>query len=394
MRQASSSILASFVFLTSCASAPVVHVDPTEPPAGAARLSQAESPEEAIVLAEGEAFVQAEAVADAQKAAVLVVVDKVLLKDKEEREAFDQIAGEYFSTAKSFLSRTRIVGQRQDEEGKYQVSIETRVQIERLRSSLEKRGVLRSLADTADEVDNPSICVMPDRAAAPSQVMTSAVSVAKEFFTSQGYRVDNVDQIKAVDSVSSVIGRVNDSDDDDAARIFAQEIGCDLYASVKLSIGAGQVGRDRVIQATSSVEIFDTTTGEIKGTATGRTGERVASDSAVVVGDAVRDAVRGAQVQLLRAWRSDSAQGTRYRLEIHGDLTADKRDRIIDAIAAVVNKKRVLIETDQTLSLQIWSRHREAREVARGLRAEIAGAAVGELIVETTGRKFIRMRLE
>ncbi len=386
-------IIAS-LFVTIAACATPERIDPAAPPVGMGRLSQSESPDEAVVVADGEAPHQKDAVVDAQKAALFTAIDKILLKDKEERDAFEQVAPEYYASAKSFLARTRIVGQRQDEDGKYQVSIETRVNLARLRKALESKGVIRSLESTASEVDNPSICVLPDASAAAGDVAQSAVSVAKEFFTSQGYRVDNPEQIKAVDSVSNVIGRVNDSDGDDAARVFAEQIGCDLYATVKLSSGGGSVGQDRVIQATASVEIFDTTTGEVKGTATGRTGERVASDSAVVVGDAVRDAVRGAEVQLLRFWRSESAQGTRFRLEIHGELPAEKRDALVDVIAGIVSKKRVLIETGQTLGLQVWAADREARDVARKIREQAAAAGIGRLVVETTGRRFIRLRLE
>jgi len=365
---------------------------------GGGELSQSSNADEDKVVAEGLGYLQPDAVADAYKAAVKVVVEKKLAKSPAERHSFDVASGKYYAQAKGYTRGGRILSQRTDEEGKFQVRVEMTFDVGRLRADLEADGVLKPVSETVAEVTNPSVCVMPDADLKGYPLGSALVGEAQSYFTSQGYNVEEYNADRSLGNeklakMTNEIRRMEGMPQDDTFQI-AQQIGCDVYVVVHATVTAGRSGADVTNQATATVKIYETTTGSVKGTGNGRTGERVSTNAAVVAGDAVRDAVREAQRQLLAYWTGESKKGHQFRLTVAGAFSPDARRGLVELVRSVAREYKVITATAQTLDTQVWTtQYTQAVDLLDALQQGASKRGLGTLDGPVT-RKMLILRLE
>lgn len=311
---------------------------------------------------------------DARRAALNFLLNggtDPLLSSEEERQRFEPLAEQFYAPdqVNSFIAWAQADAVRRVKINRGKELKLTRqylVNGELVRAWLEEHEVLEDLSSLRNQMGLPFIMVLPRVAAGedPLAVLSGdpdlqqGAGVIESFLTARSYDVVIPEQARAVQETNRAQLLIKDAGEDIAYQL-AMIHGSDLYITFSLSMSRRTLGKTEVSKAAVTIKAFETTTARSLGTETGYSEERPGSD-AVLIEEAVNDAIHNVLSRLESYWKEDTKRGSQYKviLRLEDGLSLDEIDDVQFTVGSLLDEtarqvKENLI-TDQTMDYIIW----------------------------------------
>jgi hypothetical protein len=235
-----------------------------------------------------------------------------------------------------------------------------------IRESLVNLRVLVPKADLAASLGLPNIMVLPEapKGKNPLDLMRNDATLKKgsevieSYLTARRYDVLAPDQAAGVNDLVSASQSLKDVSED-ASYMLALSVGADVYITYNITTESRKVGSTTVRKAAVGVRAYETTTARLLGTETGYSVERPSMD-AVVIEEAVNDAIEKVLARINAYWKEDLNRGVQYKIiiSIASDYDLDEAENTLfsltDALAKMSKSNKEVLLTDYTLDYLIW----------------------------------------
>ncbi len=388
-----------------------------------ARLKESVSANEVDLYAVGIAggskkYRQTAALIDARKSAVYYVLyagSDPILRSESEKLKFKQYEQGFFEFANiqkfisyenpEFTDRVAI-----DKKTRLKVEKVIRVNVGRLKEDLSLLGVIETTRAIVDDIGWPNIMVIPEapsggdplKMLADNPAVAQAAASIESYLTSRRYDAIVPQQNAMLGDMVSQMAKLEGIADDPQYKL-ALTLGSDVYITYKIDVTTRQLGGTTVAKATTAVRAFETATARLLGTETGYSQERP-EPPAVVVEEAVKDAIDKVLNRIDGYWKDDRTRGLQYRLvvKVVGDFDQQTRNDFTNRIADYLDnncaqtKENVL--SASTLDFLVWAKRDQfdkSRKLADALATSFNNAFKGgELFQVTVNRKLILLELK
>ncbi len=401
-----------------------------QPRSREAVLVESTGPAEVLVLATGigtakpnwlgrvdQKKLTASAELDARRAAVWFVLlggSDPMLTTSQEKEAFEKIAEEFFRAdniqryiaweASDFEQRRKIEGGK-----KLRIKKAFKINKRIIREDLVKQGVLKAREEITDTLGLPFLMVIPEapKGKAPLDLLSTdpnlkkAAEVIESYLTARRYDVVVPEQGAELEELTLAVQELK-GEPEDPAYLLALSIGADIYLTYNVQISSRRIGSRTVKKAVVGVRAFESTTARLLGTETGYSVERPTMD-AVVIEEAVNDAVDKVLARINAYWKDDLQQGIRYKLviQISQEFDQDEAEDIIfqleDLLGEISNKTKEIALTDYTLDILAWcapEKYSKATSLYRDLKRAVRRKISGVRLVRTSlNKKLLLLKM-
>jgi len=356
------------------------------------------SPAEVKVLATGigvgkKKELTQSALLDARRCAVYFVLfggTDPLLQTSEEKEKFQLVKDKYFSPERlskyiaweqeTFESRVKMDRGKKLKIRKYFV-----VNKKLLREDLVADGVIVAKEMVTEALGLPVIMVIPEvpKGKSPIEMMAhdpklkQAAQVIESYLTARKYDVVVPEQMETIQGLAEAQAALKGFEEDYSYQL-ALSVGSDVYITFTVQVNERYIGSTLVRKGMVGVRAYETTTARLLGTETGYSAERP-SPEAVVVEEAVHDAVDKVLSRIMAYWKDDLKRGVQYKVivKIEGDFDEDELDDLTMAFSElldeVANRYKENIVTEETLDYLVWvdpEKFGQSTKLYRALRKE------------------------
>ncbi|KAK3582618.1 hypothetical protein CHS0354_024172 [Potamilus streckersoni] len=324
------------------------------------------SPTDVTIKATGAGVDIDKAEIDAQKAAVYFVLlsgtDPVLQTD-EEKKKFQQVIEDFFITSK-VLSYVSYVGndviKRIKTDSGLKIEKFIRVNREKLVKDLSDKGILVSRQDLLKSVGNPFIMVLPEvpKGKNPLEALNDpdirkGSQVIEGYLTSRQYEVVVPEQLQTITELTELQAGMKGIEEDMSYQL-AMSIGSDVYITYTIEVTNTYVGKKGIV----GCRAYETTTARLLGTETGYSKERPGSADAVVIEEAMNDAIEKVLSRVNAYWKSDMEKGRQYKLVFKFlnkfEDVYEVTDFIDESLSAVTKARKQIVATEKTIDYVIW----------------------------------------
>ena len=336
------------------------------------------SPAEVKVLATGIGVgkkLTKSALLDARRCAVYFVLfggTDPLLQTREEKDKFQLVKGKYFSPERlsryitweqeTFESRVKMEGGKKLKVRKYFI-----VNKGLLREDLVADGVLTARKEITQALGLPVIMVIPEvpKGESPIDAMArdpklkQAAQVIESYLTARRYDVVVPEQMETIGNLAEAQAALKGFEEDYAYQL-ALSVGSDVYITFTVQMNERYVGSTLVRKGMVGVRAYETTTARLLGTETGYSRERP-SPEAVVVEEAVHDAVDKVLSRIMVYWKEDLERGVQYKVivKVEGDFDEDELDDLIMAFSELLDELaedyKENVVTEETMDYLVWA---------------------------------------
>ncbi len=387
------------------------------PVARQARIKEVVSPKEvdlyAVGIGEGRRkHRQRKAIEDAYKSAVYYLLyngSEPILSSELELLRFQVNEQQFFNSgniAKFIVYESPDFVQRVEIDSKKRLKIEKviRVDVGRLKSELISLGVIEPMILVASDIGYPNIMVLPDVPSGTSPVEAVAgdnrlqicASVIESYLTSRKFDAVMAQQVEMLSN--EIVGEL---DDDKFNMSLA--FGSDIYITFSLDVKQRTLADRTVSKASVAVRAFETSTARLLGAETGYSKERP-DPEAVVIEEAVKDAIDKVLSRIEKYWKDDRSRGIQYKLVItvKGYFDSATQFKLNNAISGLLKnmckqtKENVL--TSEKIDLLVWANPDEyetSLQLSNGFRVGLLNEfPEGELVSVNINRKLIHFELK
>jgi len=408
------SILACIFILGCAAKAPVPPLS-NAPVSREAAIIESTKPAEVMVEASGIGKNTDEAMLDARRAAVSVVLTggtDPLLQTQDEKSKFGLAVEEIYAVPviNQFISwESNEIKSRIALEGGKKVKITKSFKVNKrmLEEDLVRRQIIKPRAELTTTIGLPMIMVIPEvpKGADPVEAMSKdpalkhAAQVIESYLTNRKYDVQVPEQKVTIDGLNEAQQAIKGLENDNSYQL-ALAIGSDVYITFTLDMQTRGVGGSTVRKATVGVRAYETTTARLLGTETAYSQERPATDL-VVTEEAIHGAIDNVLSRINAYWKDDMTRGVQYKLviSIQGSFNEDEREDIAFALSRAIKNNckssKENVATDQTMDYLVWvdpKRIPDSRELYAALKQDFSPDK-GQLRSVNITRKLILLRV-
>lgn len=308
--------LAMTALLAACASTPDSRVKPTDPPQSRqGTLVESYSSAEVMIRSVGLGNSMAEARDDARKAAIWFALfggTHAILASAEEREAFRNHEGEFWSNAISYISHEGDILSRRQEAGQDRIERAFRVNIANLKRDLVARNITTDTVELSDMIANPLISVI---AKDPEGDARHAANVFSEYLQDRGFEVVVLDANETIDEIIQQAAALEGNID--PMYMLALQTGSDIYISIDAEVAERHVAGNRVAQSTVGATAYYTATGAQLGASSGYSAERAIAGGGALTAEAANDAANKVLSQITRSWQREIQRGKAFKVVVN-----------------------------------------------------------------------------
>lgn len=351
---------------------------------------------------------------DAFKAAIWFVLfggSDPLIQTDAEKASLEKIQEEFFQkeNINSFKSwEANYYETRLKVDGGKKLKIEKTFRINKglLQEELVKRGILTEAKSIAGAVGLPSIMVIPEskNGKAPLDMLKTDANVKKgaevieSYLTARKFEVIVPEQQQMLQELSSAQFSLQGGEDD-YSYLLALSIGSDIYISYNVAIEIRNVGTTIVKKGIVGCRAYETTTARLLGTETGYSPERATAD-AVLIEEAMKDAVDKVLSRIMSYWKQDIQQGIQYKLLLNVSSSFDKSDAeeiifgFTDLLKKVSKTYKENVVADYTYDVLIWcdgDQYKSSSEIYRFLKQNYKG--IGAINKVSVSRRLILLNI-
>jgi len=336
------------------------------------------SPAEVKVLAAGIGVgkrLTQSALLDARRCAVHFVLlggTDPLLQTQEEKERFQLVKNKYFSPEmlskyitweqETFESRVKMERGKKLKIRKYFV-----VNKKLLKEDLVADGIVAAREEITEALGLPVIMVIPEvpKGKSPTEMIAQnlklkqAAQVIESYLTARKYDVVVPEQMQTIQGLAEAQAALKEFEEDYAYQL-ALSVGSDVYITFTVQVNERYIGTTLVRKGMVGVRAYETTTARLLGTETGYSAERP-SPEAVVVEEAVHDAVDKVLSRVMAYWKDDLRRGVQYKVivKVEGDFDEDELDDLTMAFSELLDELaedyKENVVTEETLDYLVWA---------------------------------------
>ena len=227
----------------------------------------------------------------------------------------------------------------------------------------------------------PTIMVLPEvpKGTNPIEILyrdplkKKAAEVVESYLTTLKYEVLVPEQETNIDDIKEQLDIIKDIQDD-YTYMISLAIGSDVYINYNLQIEKKGAGSTQTIKAIVGVRAYETTTARLLGTETGYSEFRP-SPEAVVLEEAMNDAVGKVLTRINAYWKEDWQKGIQYR--IVSSVKCEDLDEVqLEDIGFVISdcleehsshvKENVI--TDLTQDFRVWVKYSDFDKLSKFYR--------------------------
>lgn len=353
---------------------------------------------------------------DAARTAVWFVLlggsDPLLQTDKE-KLAFQNIEESFYKieNVRKFISwEADYYDKRLKTDGGKALKIEKTFKINTalLKEYLIDKSVLTKTADIASSVGLPSIMVIPetDGDVAPLDLLATnanakkGAEVIEAHLTAKQYTVIVPEQQQVLRELNSAQFALAGADDD-FSYLLALSIGSDVYISYNISITTRNVGASAVKKAVVACRAYETTTSRLLGAETGYSPERPSASDAVLIEEAMNEAIDKVLSRITNYWKNDIKNGVQYKciFSVSNSFGVYRAEEIIFSLGDVCKTLSTTMKentvADYTYDVSLWfdpSRYATATDIYREIKGSYRGEGTIRRVSVT--RKLILLSVE
>ena len=275
-----------------------------------------------------------------------------------------------------------------------QVTMSFKINKKLLEDDLAAIGIVVSAAELSEELGMPSIMVLPEAGQGENplsllgkpKIQIGAAAI-ESYLTALKYDVlmpqaaaGLQDQVSGQQMIAGL--------EDDPSYSLALSMGSDIYITYSVHSEKTQY---RTLKAAVGIKAYETTTARLLGTETGYSQARPTAE-AVVVEEAVHDAIDRVLSRIQSYWKDDLERGVQYKIvaKISGVFDEDRIEDIQFAFSDILedscNKRKENIVSESTMDYQVWvdqDQFSEAsklyRHIKKLLPSEVTGIKVSKL---------------
>jgi len=396
------------------------------PRAREATLIESSSPSELLIRATGmgidekhrkpnASVLDKSANEDAAKTAVWYVLlggSDPLIQTDEEKIAFQKMENDFYTieNIRQFIAwEADYYDKRLKTDSGKTLKIEKTFKINKtlLEEYLVKKSVITAAAKISLSVGMPTIMVIPESSGdiAPLDLLRQnadikkAAEIIESYLTAKKYSVIVPEQQQVLQELSATQYALSGTGDD-YSYLLALSIGSDVYVSYNVTIDSRTLGSSTVKKAVVGCRAYETTTGRLLGTDTGYSQERIGAN-AVLIEEAMNDAVDKVISRITNYWKSDTKQGIQYKiiLSVDNSFDAEQAEAIIfsmgDALKALPCLVKEHVVADYTYDVSIWVNPAEfaaASDIYRAIKKSYPGSGVVKRV--SISRKLLLLSVE
>jgi hypothetical protein len=397
------------IFVIGCAAkAPIL------PVSREATIVESTNPAEVMVEAAGIGRNTDEALLDARRSAVAVVLlggTDPLLQTQDEKSKFEFAQEEIYSvpTINQYISwESKEIKNRIKLEGGDKIKITKTFKVNKrmLEEEMVRRQIIKARVEITTQIGLPMIMVIPEvqKGEDPIDAMNGdpmlkhAAQSIESYLTGRKYDVQVPEQKVNVDGLTEALQGVKGIENDYSYQL-ALSIGSDVYITYTVDMQSRVVGGSTVRKATVGVRAYETTTARLLGTETGYSKERPGADLALVE-EAIHGAIDNVLSRVNAYWKDDLTRGVQYKLTItiQGNFDENQREDIGFAINRAIKQNtktsKENVATDQTFDYLVWVDSKnisDSRELYAALKQDYSGN--GQLRSVNITRKLILLKV-
>jgi len=398
------------IFAIGCAASK----SPILPVSREATIVESTNPAEVMVEASGIGKTTDEALLDARRAAVAVILlggTDPLLQTPEEKSKFEFVQEEIYSipTINQYISwESKEIKSRIKLEGGSKIKLTKTFKVNKrmLEEEMGRRQIMKPRVEITTEIGLPMIMVIPEvqKGEGPIEAMNGdpvlkhAAQSIESYLTGRKYDVLVPEQKVNIDVLTEAQQGIKGMENDYSYQL-ALAIGSDVYITYTVDMQSREVGGSTVRKATVGVRAYETTTARLLGTETGYSKERPATDLAVVE-EAIHGAIDNVLSRVNAYWKDDLTRGVQYKLTINiqGDFDENQREDIGFAISRAIKQNtkssKENVATDQTFDYLVWvdsKKISDSRELYAALKQDYSSK--GQLRSVNITRKLILLKV-
>ncbi|PIQ24459.1 hypothetical protein COW36_24730 [bacterium (Candidatus Blackallbacteria) CG17_big_fil_post_rev_8_21_14_2_50_48_46] len=269
------------------------------------------------------------AMADAEMKALQAVVDTLVQTDAE-RQAFAKVQEQVFAQREKYIKRLKILSKGSSEGGGRYYKIRYEVQVQTLRSDLEKAGIISSTKQLSSQLKFPTIMAYYKDPAERSNYAQWSVDRINNYLLEQQFKVVDGKVMQGLQKDDQVVAQSAGSRER-LSQALALKAKADFYMRIEIDPKVvGRSGDYTYVQSPVLVQAFESSSGspfisksyqrlDGKGQPEALAVKGSLDVSAKIV---IEESVAGVMPliveDLLRHWKQNVAQGNQYRLVVKG----------------------------------------------------------------------------
>jgi hypothetical protein len=397
------------VFIIGCAvKAPIL------PVSREATIIESTNPAEVMVEATGIGRTTEEALLDARRSAIAVILlggSDPMLQTQEEKSKFEFIQTDIYSvpTINQYISweSSEIKNRLKIENGtKIKLTKNFKINKRLLEEEMTRRQVIKARLQITEAIGLPMIMVIPEVPKGEDPVDTMnrdprlkhAAQSIESYLTSRKYDVQVPEQKVVIDGLTDAQQGLKDLNNDLSYQL-ALAIGSDVYITFSVDVQERRVGGNMVRKASVGVRAYETTTARLLGTETGYSQERPSADLPLVE-EAINGAIDNVLTRLNAYWKDDLTRGVQYKLtfSIQGKFSDDDNEEIGFAVNRMIKKNtksyKENVVADKNFDYLVWVDPKlmsDSREFYAALKKDYSGK--GQLKNINITRKLLLLRI-
>ena len=353
---------------------------------------------------------------DAARTAVWFVLlggSDPLLQTEEEKSAFKKIEREFYdiTNIRKFISwEADYYDKRIKTNGGKALKIEKTFKINTalLEEYLVGKSVLKKTSDISASLGKPSILVIPEcnDDTAPLEILATdpnakkGAEVIESHLSAKQFSVIVPEQQRVLQELNSAQFALAGTDDD-YSYLLALSIGSDVYISYNITIGSRTIGTSTVRKAVVACRAYETTTGRLLGTETGYSKERPTASDAILIEEAMNEAIDKVLNRIVNYWKKDIVNGVQYKciISVSNSFDPERAEEIIFSIGDICRSLASSLKentvAEYTYDISLWVDPRKypaATDVYRKIKQSYNGE--GRLKRVSVTRKLILLSVE
>jgi hypothetical protein len=239
-------------------------------------------------------------------------------------------------------------------------------------------NVIASTKDLAVQMGNPFVSVI-----AEDDDSSVGQTVIETYLTSKGFNTLSIEQSQKINSLIGVQKDIQGIENDLTHKFGERAFGSDIYITYSVNETHRNMGGTRLSKVSAAVKAFETSTGQLLGSATGYSDELKVSDTNALIEQAIGRATDEVITKMKTFWKAQveniwdnsiDAKGINYKMIISFSDIFDKSEtremqrelrKIIKSGGSngKIYNYKTGGKTHYTVDYTLWSGHRDSQDL-------------------------------
>jgi len=297
--------------------------------------------------------------------AVLMVVND-MLRDSDEKAAFEKIKEEFLENSDLFIMHASYRHKENYDKPAYQTTVTLKVRINRdvLQQELVARGIIAAASDVRKELDRFAIMPYLDVAGSSAEALKYKelfYTRVRVFFEDQNIPTVGQDEAMAVEADEEMLAMIKGSagaeGEEDPALQIARNTPADIFIKITAQVESGTYAGNVTKKVILTVGAYNVMTGEFIGSGQGFSEPMALSSEGASVGAGIDQAMNSAMTRVMDRvtsfWRDYVKDGRPIKL-VFTDFTFDDTRWIRKSLQELAKDQKRLKAAGNVSEYMVW----------------------------------------